>query len=189
MTKRTCLISECSNGLYARGWCRAHYERWYKYGDPSAPVGRYFSSEESFIARTERQGDCLVWTGSKDAWGYGYIVVRRKSVSAHRYAWERENGPIPGNMHVDHICFNTSCVKVSHLRLVSRSENMQNRSGANSNSSTGVRNVSMHQGRFRVALIKDHKKHSFGVYDTIEEAAAVAEQARKELFGEFAGRG
>jgi 5-methylcytosine-specific restriction endonuclease McrA len=26
----------------ARGWCRAHYKRWYRYGDPTAPIRRVY---------------------------------------------------------------------------------------------------------------------------------------------------
>ena len=31
---RNCLIDECQNPILARGWCRKHYLRWYKTGDP-----------------------------------------------------------------------------------------------------------------------------------------------------------
>lgn len=31
---RTCEIDSCLNPSYARGWCRAHYSRWQRHGDP-----------------------------------------------------------------------------------------------------------------------------------------------------------
>lgn len=34
MPKRTCSIDGCENPHYGRGWCRAHYQRWRKTGDP-----------------------------------------------------------------------------------------------------------------------------------------------------------
>lgn len=36
MAKRTCSIEDCGNPYYARGWCRKHYERWQRLGDPLA---------------------------------------------------------------------------------------------------------------------------------------------------------
>lgn len=34
MTQRTCLIEGCERPHQARGWCKIHYLRWYKHGDP-----------------------------------------------------------------------------------------------------------------------------------------------------------
>lgn len=34
MTQRTCMIDGCDGSVTARGWCRKHYNRWYKHGDP-----------------------------------------------------------------------------------------------------------------------------------------------------------
>lgn len=33
-SQKTCSIHGCNSVLMARGWCRAHYQRWYKHGDP-----------------------------------------------------------------------------------------------------------------------------------------------------------
>lgn len=30
----TCTIEGCASPRYARGWCRTHWKRWYKYGNP-----------------------------------------------------------------------------------------------------------------------------------------------------------
>ena len=32
-TNRLCAISDCPRGVFSRGWCAAHYSRWYKTGD------------------------------------------------------------------------------------------------------------------------------------------------------------
>jgi 5-methylcytosine-specific restriction endonuclease McrA/endogenous inhibitor of DNA gyrase (YacG/DUF329 family) len=32
--EKVCSISECASKVLARGWCRSHYRRWSKYGDP-----------------------------------------------------------------------------------------------------------------------------------------------------------
>ena len=189
-----CSVEGChAAGKITRGLCSRHYWHLLHNGDPLGGQNktRFNSPEESFTARTEWQGRCLVWTGSKNPQGYGLIWNGDKLVLSHRYAWERVNGPIPEGMHLDHKnhC-NTACCNPEHLRLATRHQNMANRSGRSlKNKSSGVRNVYPRNGRWRVIVVKHHIKNHFGTYDTIEEAAEVAERARKELFGNYAGRG
>lgn len=105
-------------------------------------VRHYNDAEESFLARTERLGSCLVWTASKYYNGYGQMKVNGKPGRAHRYAWERANGPIPEGMVIDHVCHNPACCEVTHLRLASRKQNMEHRKGATAKSKSGIRGVS-----------------------------------------------
>ena len=186
----TCSVSECSNKVVARGWCSKHYQRWKIHGDPSrANREIFFDPEESFRHYTEWQGDCLIWTGHLNDGGYGRLTVNGERIRAHRYAWERANGPIPSGYEIDHACHNRACVNANHLRPADRGQNGANQKGARADSSSGVRNVHRHRGRWRVRLMKDQVEHTFGYFDTIEEAAVVAEQARQDLFGDYAGRG
>ena len=145
--------------------------------------------EKNFLSRVRHEGDCIVWTGSRIGNGYSQFRVHGKQVLVHRYAWERVNGPIPDGMFIDHICHNRTCVKIDHLRLASSSENLSNRKGPHPTSKSGARNVSFHQGRWAVRVTKNRKPHYFGSYDTLDEAKEVAQRAREEMFGEFAGRG
>lgn len=149
--------------------------------------------EESFSARTEWRGECLIWTGGKNGADYGvFYVGNRKYVPAHRYAWEQENGEIPKGMVVDHKdhC-NTLCCNPRHLRLATRKQNARNRSGPQSDNTSGHRNVFWEHSpqKWRVSIWKDGVRHEFGRFTNLDEAAKVAEEARKELFGEFAGKG
>ncbi len=66
---------------------------------------------------------CWLWTGNKTPRGYGrFQVSSRKSVMAHRYAYELLVGPIPAGMTLDHVkargCAGYSCVNAAHLEPV-----------------------------------------------------------------------
>lgn len=187
-----CTIEGCDRGGHiTRGWCTMHYKRWIRNGCPNK-VQRILteSSEDAFRIRTMWQGGCRIWIGTTSDAGYGWMWVDGANKLAHRYAWERKHGPIPGGMQVDHICHNPSCVNVEHLRIATAQQNTANRSGAKPGSTSGIRNVYQNaSGTWRVSIQTRGKNLGFGTYETLEEAAEVAEQARKELFGEFAGRG
>lgn len=184
-----CTVEGCEDEYLAQGYCNRHYKRWQIYGDPTVTINST-SHEESFAKHTEWQGDCLIWTGFIGSGRYGRIRVNGEYHSAHRYAWETAHGPIPEGMYIDHKCWNTACVNVDHLRLATPADNSAYRSGPSpENKSTGIRNVRRSGRGFQVVIKKNNTNHYFGTHYTIEEAAEVAEQARKKLFGEFAGRG
>jgi len=188
---RICTIDGCHRKHEARGYCALHYRRWRVHGDPFGGGRRYLDPETSLRQRTRRQGECLIWVGSVTDRGYGMIRANGKMRRAHRWVWEQSYGQIPPDVEVDHICHNRACVELSHLRTVTRAENMQNRSGATSaNRSTGTRNVYRHSGGgYQVIIGKDGQYHHIGTYKEVPDAAKAAERARRELFGEFAGRG
>jgi hypothetical protein len=61
---------------------------------------------------------CWIWTGAKDARGYGSLTIDKKSYKAHRVSWAFFNGPIPAGLHLDHLCRRPSCVNPWHLEPV-----------------------------------------------------------------------
>lgn len=185
-----CTIEGCARPHIARGWCHTHYKRWKEHGDPlHVEQDHYSSPQASFEARTERRGDCLVWTGATYQHGYGTIWHGSGYTSAHRWAYEQKHGPIPDGMYVDHMCWNAACCNVDHLRLVTPSENAMNRDGARAGTATGARNIHRAGDRYTVRLKVDGKGLTFGPFDTIDEAREVAERERLRHFGEYAGRG
>lgn len=95
-----------------------HYRRARKWGDVSHewPSPEYF-----FEKHVDKAGECWIWTGKRDDWGYG--VSGTKSQKAHRVAWELANGPIPEGLLVLHRCDNPPCVRIDHLFIGSNADN------------------------------------------------------------------
>lgn len=144
MGKRICSIDGCDSSVLARGWCCKHYNRWQKHGDPTVLlIARHDGDvQERFWAKVDKTDSCWNWTATVTSKYYGsYRVDRRRTVPAHRFAYELAVGPIPDDMEIDHRCHNTRCVNPSHLRLATPSQNCENRRGARSDSASGVRGV------------------------------------------------
>lgn len=114
-----CVVGECSRPVYikSRGLCRAHYNRWWRHGDPlgGRPVMSARTIEDVW-ARVQRGGadDCWPWTGSVDRDGYGKMKVgalRR----AHRIAFYAATGTDPTGYFICHTCDNPPCCNPAHL--------------------------------------------------------------------------
>lgn len=72
---------------------------------------------------------CWNWNRSLTPNGYG-ITGGQPAQTAHRYVYERERGPIPEGMTLDHLCRNRACVNPSHLEPVPQIINSQRSSKA-----------------------------------------------------------
>ena len=187
---RQCSVDGCSKPHDAKGYCGTHYMRFRRYGDALATSRpRCATAEESFAARTQRRGGCLIWTGATNKAGYGSISSDGKEHLAHRWAFEKKRGPIPEGMMVDHICHNPSCVESTHLRLATRTENVRYRKGATRRSRTGIRGLSqLSNGVWsgRVQSGENIWRRNFPP-DQKEAAIEWLIQTRVDVFGQFAG--
>lgn len=188
--KPTCSISLCTKKVQARGWCSTHYKRWHVHGDPHyTEVVRAASTEEALRIFTVREvGGCLVWQRSKTADGYSYYNGPEAKVygtnSLSRILWIASNGVIPKGLEVDHKCFRRDCVDISHMRLLTRHQQMLAVSGKRSNG-LGYRGVSMPRpGRYKAQATYRGVIHSAGTFGDLLEAAEAARAKREELYGD-----
>jgi hypothetical protein len=76
---------------------------------------------------------CIEWTGYIDRHGYGRFGPGGRDggkVSAHRWSYEHNVGPIPDGFQIDHLCRNRKCVNPDHLEPVTQRENILRGVGA-----------------------------------------------------------
>lgn len=80
-----------------------------------------------FARKTEWQGDCLIWKGSRNSEGYGTVTLRNTSWKAHRIAYVDAWGAIPAGMVVRHKCDTPTCVNPSHLEVGTDADNAKDK--------------------------------------------------------------
>lgn len=183
---RVCRFEECGKKVSWRGLCTGHVKQDQK-GQKLRPlrkkVGRYDNAEDMFWANIGITEECWYWLGDKNNKGYGDLKHHSGRWLAHRFSYLLHKGQIPSGLVIDHMCHTTDCANPDHLRAITQKQNMEHRTGAQTNSTTGVRGVSpTASGRFR-ARIKDSGVELYlGVYDTVEEAERVVIAKRLEIF-------
>lgn len=74
MAQATCCIDGCNKPHQARGWCRMHYSRWRRHGDPL------------YVLRQRAEGNCAVERCHKTA-------VARGWCKAHWQKWRKYGDP------------------------------------------------------------------------------------------------
>jgi len=76
------------------------------------------------------ESGCLEWQGSMIPDGYGTFWDGKKSILAHRFAYEESNGKIKKGLVIDHLCRNRKCVEAKHMEAVTNKENILRGEGA-----------------------------------------------------------
>ena len=88
------------------------------------------------------------------------------------------------DLDIDHIDGDGTNNQRENLRMVTTRENAQNRHNGVGCGRSGVRNVSWdkRRGRWKVELRIGGKTRWFGAFATVEEAAVVAEEKRRQYY-------
>jgi hypothetical protein len=186
---RTCSIPACAKRHYSLGWCQSHYRHNQVHGDPIVnrpvpPRGRA-DIMSRFWTKVRITPACWEWTAATNSEGYGVINKGGNAggiAYTHRLSYEYHHGPIPAGYDVDHVCHNTRCVNPEHLRATTRKQNQENKSGINSNNTSGYRGVYRNaKGSWTAQVGHNGRKFYLGQYETTEEANQVVVAARLEL--------
>lgn len=77
-------------------------------------------------AKVRKSDSCWLWTGARQAFGYGVIGVGGRAdgvARTHRVSYELAYGSIPDGMEVCHRCDIPACVRPEHLFLGTRQDN------------------------------------------------------------------
>lgn len=99
-------------------------------GEPTRYVSGGHANRRGWRVTVEDRGyltPCHIWQGSCNDDGYGTVWVpeARRAEGTHRGAYQREHGPIPDDLMIDHLCRVPPCCNPAHLELVTHTENMR----------------------------------------------------------------
>lgn len=81
-------------------------------------------SRSSNVGWIVAENGCHIWQGQRSWNGYGRVWFGGRLLRVHRVRYEREVGPIPDGMVLDHfVCASRACCNPHHVRPVTRREN------------------------------------------------------------------
>lgn len=115
--------------------------------------------------------------------GYRAIQIEGKRYKAHRLIWKYHYGKDPKEF-IDHIDGNRSNNNMENLREATRQQNNFNKS-THKNNELGIKGVRKDGNKYRALIMINGKSKYLGVFNTIEEARLVREEAENKLFKEF----
>jgi hypothetical protein len=150
------------------------------------PESHFNSFNKYDSANLKKAGFEAGYQGSN---GYRRVNLNGEIYLVHRISLMLATGKDPQNSFVDHINGIPSDNRMCNLRLATHTQNMRNRvNGAHKSSISGVRGVYKNKsGTYRSSYWLEGKRIHLGNFSTLKEAATLADQARKKIFGEFSG--
>lgn len=124
-------------------------------------TGRRFTEK---VDKGHDESGCWIWTGARTSSGYGSFSIDGKRQSAHRVAWEVQNGPIPDGMCVLHGCDVKRCVNPSHLHLGTNAQNGKEAQERGLLQGKSIRGESHHRAKLTEAMVHEVRRlHAEGV--------------------------
>lgn len=126
MIKRLCSVAGCGKKHFCKSFCRAHYERMNRHGDPLTchkPISAKGKPMAWILTNVGHDGDgCLIWPFARFPDGRAHMASGKPS----RIMCEQAHGPAPTQTHeAAHSCGNAygGCVHPKHLRWATALEN------------------------------------------------------------------
>lgn len=81
------------------------------------------------LKRRLTMSNCILWTKSKNRFGYGNQWVDGKCQKAHRVAYKNYYGEFDKSLCVCHSCDNPSCINPLHLFLATHGDTKGEKNG------------------------------------------------------------
>ena len=125
-----CSVDGCERKPHAKGLCKPHYVKRWRYGNESTPDRRKNKEGSHFkwlkgVLETAHN-ECVIWPWARCKNGYAGFKKGGQWYQAHRWVCEQVNGPPPTSAHhAAHECGNgkMGCVNPNHLRWKTATEN------------------------------------------------------------------
>lgn len=180
-----CSIDECDNKHYARGWCKNHYNSWYKHNDPLINKRKKhgYSHHPLYIIWKSMKKRCLNENDKdyKDYGGRGVSICDEWKNSAKAFIewalplWKK-------GLYLDRQD-NDGNYCPENCHFVTPKESAHNRRWQ-SNNTSGYRGVNSTKGRgkpWRARISINRKYKSLGQFYSLIEAAIAYDEAAIKL--------
>lgn len=124
-----CLVDGCEKPSRSKGYCAMHLRRLERHGGTGPGKFETGVKEPWLIDHAKyAQEACLRWPFRLEHTGYGSLLFRGASTTAHRAMCILAHGePADQELEAAHSCNNRWCVNPKHLRWATAQENAQDR--------------------------------------------------------------
>lgn len=176
---KICKIDGCGNKHKARGWCKKHYTRWCRHGDPNIVLREMhgYSRHHLYGVWRNMKRRCYEENNKryKDYGGKGITVCNEWKNSSKAFIdwalplWKE-------GLEIDRKK-NNGNYESSNCHFVTHEENQQNRELLQSNNASGYRGVSWKDKKWRAQITINNKLKHLGYFVSAKEAALTYDNA------------